>query len=416
MAGWGTYPWATSPWAGESGASVEIFETVAVSESMTVLLPLEVSYATALTPYLVEVFFNRNLDYGYAPLLTTSNYTTVPILTINSVLYGGASNSVRLITDQQTDPLYTLTVAQAQSSSGDPLDSAHRTAIFAGFGAVPTFFATAQSRTKVQLVFSAEMEQNAEFSNPASYILTDLNLNRIIITSATIYGPTPVQRLTLELDSEMDPGGYYVITIVDPNVKTATGLNIVPDYDMFQWGEMQAPWRTTNSINIDIDRFSGEVSGGLLGQPLGQVFFSPALEVAIADSSVQIDSVSCCTRAYDVYTVPSLPDPEPLMTWGSEQTFTSILSGNTMGNVLWAPSDRLGLSTFALNDFQQEAISQAVDGPADGVLQETFDQTRVSLLNVDDWGLYDGVVTSFKTADNLTPIPAGTTTNISLQP
>lgn len=412
MAGWGTYPWSTSPWAGAVGEFVEIVETVAVSESIEVVFPLEVASATALTPYLVEVFFSQNLDYGYAPILTTGNYSTVPALTISNVLYGGAPNSIRLVTNQQMDPLYTLTVVQAESLTGDPLDPAHRTAIFAGFGAAPTFFAAAQSRTKVQLVFSAEMEQNVEFLTPASYTVTDLNLNPIPVTSATAYGPTPVQRLTLELDSEMNPGGYYVVTIVNPNVKTTTGLNVVPTYDMFQWAEMQAPYRTTTPININISSFSGETSGGLLGQPLGQVFFSPALEAAIADSSIQIDSVSCCTRAYDVYTIPILPDPEPLMTWGPEQTFTTVLSGN----VLWATADRLGLSTFTLSDFQQETMPQAVDGPADGVLQETYDQTRVSLLNVDDWGLYDGVVTPFKTADNLTPIPAGSTTNISLQP
>jgi len=320
------------------------------------------------------------------------------------------------VTNQQMDPLYTLTVVQAESLTGDPLDPAHRTAIFAGFGAAPTFFAAAQSRTKVQLVFSAEMEQNVEFLTPASYTVTDLNLNPIPVTSATAYGPTPVQRLTLELDSEMNPGGYYVVTIVNPNVKTTSGLNLVPTYDMFQWGEMQALYRRT-PLNIPISNFSGEVSGGLLGQPLGQVFFSPALETAIADSSIQIDSVSCCTRAYDVYTIPSLPDPYPLMTFGPGQTYSSVLSNSN--SVLWAPADRLGLAHVNLVDLREDTLPTAVDGPADAILQETFDQTRVSLLNVVDWVIPGGPLPQgipFMTADNLTPIPPGTTTNISLQP
>lgn len=413
MGGWGAYPWATSPWAGTPGFTVSIVETVPVSESLEVLLPFEVTSAISLTPYLVEVYFNRNVDYGFAPVLTPSNYSTVPSLTISSVLFGGTSKSVRLVTSLQTDPLYVLTVDQAESSTGDPLDPAHKTAIFAGFGTAPTFFASAQSRTKVQLTFSEEMEQNVAFSNPASYQLTDLNFNPITITSATIYGPSPVQRLILELGSEMDPGGYYVLFIVSPAVKTASGLNPDPNYDMFQWGEMQAPYRV-GPMSINIDRFSGEVSGGLLGQPLGQIFFSPALEAAIADSSIQIDSVSCCTRAYDVYTMPPLPDPYPLMTFGPEQTYSSVLGGT--GNVLWAPADRLGLATLTLSDFQEETMPQAVDGPADAILQETLDPSRVSLLNVDDWVLFDGVGTPFATADNLTPIPAGATTNINLQP
>jgi hypothetical protein len=76
----------------------------------------------------------------------------------------------------------------------------------------------------------------------------------------------------------------------------------------------------------------------------------------------------------------------------------------------------LGQAKFALADFQQETLPQAVDGPADATLQETFDQSRVSLLNVDTWVLFDGVGTSFATADNLAPIPPGITTNINLQP
>jgi hypothetical protein len=257
------------------------------------------------------------------------------------------------------------------------------------------------------------MLQNVPFSDPASYTVTDLNFNSLPIISATIYGPTPVQRLTLELGVEMAPGGYYVVTAVDPNIKTAAGLNLSPNYDMFHWEEMQAPYRNA-PINIDIQRFSGEVSGGLLGQPLGQIFFSPALEAAIANSSIQIDSVSCCTRAYDVYTMPSLPDPYPLVIFGADLPYITVIGGS--GNVLWAPAERLGLARFGLADFQEETLPQAVDGPADAILQETFDQSRVSLLNVDTWVLFDGVGTPFATADNLTPIPAGTTTNINLQP
>jgi len=411
MPGWGIYPYGTSPWATGLSGPVEIPETVGVSEAVALTLPLRVVSATALSPFLVQVEFGQALDFGYAPVLNTANYSTVPILGISSVAIGPTSSTVWLTTDQLTQPIYTLTVADARSSVGDTLDPAHRTAIFAGFGTAPVFFASAQSRTKIQLVFSTEMEQNAAIVSAGSYQVTDLNLTPITVTSATIYGPTPAQRVTLELDSEMVPGGYYVVQITNPGVKTVGGLNLNPTYDMFQWGEMQTPMRGI-PISIDISNFSGEVSGGLLGQPLGQIFFSPALEAAIANSTIQVDSVSCCTRAYDTYTMPSLPDPEPLMTWGPNQTYSATL-GN---NVLWATADRLGLAQVNLSDLREDTVAAPVDGPADAILQETFDQSRVSLLNVSTWTLYDGVGTPFSTADNLTPVPAGTTTNISLQP
>ena len=42
--------------------------------------------------------------------------------------------------------------------------------------------------------------------------------------------------------------------------------------------------------------------------------------------------------------------------------------------------------------------------------------SKVALLNVEDWVLYDGVGTTFICADNLAPVGPGTTTNINLQP
>lgn len=413
MPGWGTYPYGTSPWAGTYFSGANVLEVVPVSELLEVDAPIQVVGATPLSAHLVEVAFNRALDFSYLPILSISNYDVAPPLAVTSVYAGFTPNTVRLGTGDQTEPIYTLTVTAARSTTGDNLDPAHRTAIFAGYLTAPSFYSAAQSRTKIQLVFSEEMLQNVAFLDVGSYTVTDLNLNSLIIASVTAYGPTPVQRLTLELTGEMDPGGYYVVTVANPNVKTVTGLNLNPNYDMFQWKEMQAAARYA-PLNIDIAKFSGEISGGLLGQPLGQVFFSPALEAAIANSSIQVDSVSCCTKAYDTYTVPSLPDPYPLMTFDPTLPYSTVIGGS--GNVLWAPAERLGQAKFALADFQQEILPQAVDGPADAILQETFDQSRVSLLNVDTWILFDGVGTSFATADNLAPIPPGITTNINLQP
>jgi hypothetical protein len=164
--------------------------------------------------------------------------------------------------------------------------------------------------------------------------------------------------------------------------------------------------------SIPIEDFSGEASGGLLGQPLGQVFFSPAFDVATADSIIQVDEVSVCTQAYDVYTIPSLPDPNPLSIYSPGQPYSTTLNAD----VLWATAERLGLARFNLVDNQTETMPSPTDGPADATLQETFDQSKVALLNVEDWVLYDGVGTSFICADNTVPVGPGATTNINLQP
>jgi len=406
--GWGGNYWGKGTWGLGIIPPVAVYEGLALSEGLTVWVPLRVEAAQALTTFRVEITFSHDLDFGYAPLLTPSNYS-IPGLTVDDASPGHTSKTVRLTTSEQGASTYTVTVTAAESYAGDPLDPNFDEYSFPGFPIAPTFFAAAQSRTKVQLIFSTEMLQNAEFSDPASYQLTTLGGTPVAIASAAIYGPTPVRRLDLTLGADLEPGGHYVLTILDPAVQTAGGLPIYPTTDLFQWAEA-AGWVGDSPLSIAIDEFSGEVSGGLLGQPLGQVFFSPALEASAANSSIQLDEVAVCTRAYDTYTFPELPDPEPLMTYGG-----AILT--TIGdNVLWAPAPRLGLATFTISDLREDTLPTVVDGPADATLQETFDQSKVALLNVEDWVLYDGVGTSFICADNLAPVGPGATTNINLQP
>ncbi len=387
--GFGGGSWGGGSWGGSSGANPPqiVYETVTFSESLDVLVPLLVTNAQALNAFLVEVTFSHNLDYGYAPVLSTGNYSSDQGLTILGVSIGPTSNTVRLVTSEQGPLTYNLTVGDGRSAPGDPLTPPNQGFAFPGFPIAPRFFAAAQSRTKVQLVFSTEMLQNTEFSDIASYSVTDLGGTPIAIASATIFGPTPVQRLTLELAADMDPGGYYVVTILDPAVQTTRALPIYPDNDLFQWAEAAA-FVDGNPLNIAFDQFSGEVSGGLLGRPLGQVFFSPALEASAADSSIQIDEVSVCTRAYDVYTIPSLPDPEPFATFGGPTT-------TTIGDhVLWAPAERLGLARINLTDLREEAMPTTVDGPADATLIETVDANRAAFLNVPGYTLFPGAANS----------------------
>jgi len=402
--GWGATGWGGAL-ASDSGL---LFETITLSESLTVWLPLSVISAVPLSPYIVVVHFSHDLDLGYGPNFDPSNYSTVPSLTIVGADPGPTANTVRLQTLEQVATTYTLSVSDAHSATGDALNPAAKTALFAGFAVAPTYFATAQSQSKVMLTFSTGMLENAAIADTASYIVEDFAGTTKSVTSVTLNRPAgdPVYWVTLELGDDLDPGGYYIVTI-DPAIKASNGLSITPRTDVFQWEarDLDQP------IGMVISDFSGEVSSGLLGQPLGQVFFSPALDSAVsASSSIQIDEIAVCTRAYDTYTFPPLPDPEPLMVYGG---FGLTTLGN---NVLWAPAPRLGLATFHQVDTREDTMPTAVDGPADATLQETFDQSKVALLNVGDWVLFDGVGTSFICADNLAPVGPGATTNINLQP
>jgi hypothetical protein len=157
--------------------------------------------------------------------------------------------------------------------------------------------------------------------------------------------------------------------------------------------------------------FTGEVSGGLLGQPAGQVFFSPALENSAANSVIQIDSVQVCTRAYDQYEFPELPDPTPIYTFGPSSTGATIGSG-----VLWAPAWRLGLVEMDLSDAQEDTVATAVSGPCDITLEEPIDITAGGFLNDSRWRIFPGAPdTDFTIINNLAPVGPGPTINQNLE-
>jgi hypothetical protein len=411
--GFGGGPWGGSPWGGGgiSGiAPVSIDETVPISESVTATLTIRLVGAVPLSAFVVQATFSLDLDYAYPPMLSVSNYS-IPGLTVTTVDVGPTPTSVLLSTTEQGPTVYTLTVTAAHSTLGDTLNPAYNTAVFSGLPVQPTFFAAAQSRTKVELIFSVAMLQNAAFEDVASYQIADLNGSVVPIVSATPSGPAPIRRVTLGLGSNLSPGGYYVATVLSASVVTTVLEPVYANTDLFQWAEMSAPINT-GPIEIPIRDFSGEVSTGLLGQPLGQVFFSPALDMSAANSVIQVDEVSVCTQAYDSYEFPFIPDPQPLMTFGVGQPYSTLLNADA----LWATAERLGVARVNLSDYRSETIPATVDGPCDAVLQEVFDQSKVALLNVSDWVLFDGVNTSFICADNTAPIGPGTTTAINLEP
>lgn len=408
--GFGGGPWGGGPWGGAAPTQggVDVVETVSLFESSNITLPLRVETAVALNPFVVQVNFAHALDGTYAPNFDWTSYS-IAGLSVLSVVPGPTSESVRLRTTEQGPLVYTVVVLDAKSATGDFIDPLNDTALFAGWPVEPTFFATAQSSTKVQLTFSTGMLQNAAYTNPVNYSVTDLNGASVPVLAVTAVGTSPNRRVALELGTPLVPGGYYVATILSPPIQTVFTDPILPAYDLFRWD--QAPTTAgATTFTIKLSDFTGEVTGGILGDPAGLVFFSPSLETAAPNSSIQVDDVSVCTRAFDVYTPPSPPDPSPLYTFSSNGP-----SGTIGGSVLFAPFERLLGARINVTLQPSDALGPYVDGPAAAILSSSFDPAYVSLLNNSFWTLYDGLGTPFITANNLAPIPPGPTQVITLQ-
>jgi len=396
--------WGTG--GGGLTSSDSLNEYLNLSESLGVDLPFTLKGAVSLHFDQVEVDFSHPVDPTTG--LNVANYS-IPGLTLTGAIpHLTDPRSVVLNTSVQVPTTYTLTVSLVvESTGGDLLVSGQNVADFAGVGVAPTFTAAARGTRKVGLTFSEAMLENADLTSPASYSVKTMFGVDVPVASVATAGPSPVSGVELTLGTDLAAGNYYAVT-VEAGVKTlAWELSVYPDTQVFVWA---SDWVAGIPLVVGQGQFSGEVSGGLLGQPLGQIFFSPALETAASSSTLEVDSVSLCTRAYDEYQVPDLPDPRFLTTWSPGQA-------SVLGDVLWAPAWRVGLAQVILHDLRTETMPAAVDGPADATLVETIDITRASFLNDERWKLYDGGgATVFETADNLTPIGPGPTTNINLQP
>jgi hypothetical protein len=256
------------------------------------------------------------------------------------------------------------------------------------------------------------MTIDSAFVSPVNYMVSTLAGVPLTTLSVSEVPDGTHRRAELVLDEELVPGGYYTVT-VSQTIQTVDNQSLSPGISLFQWEE-----HVPSPISIPFSNFSGEVSGGLLGSPDGLVFFSPAYDMAVANSVILIDSIGLCTRAYDIYEIPDIPDPPFLYTFAAP---TSAMASSLLGAgvVLWAPAERIGLARVNLSDFQEDALAPPVDGPADAILVETIDITSAGFLNDTRWETFPAVTASlgpFTTAANLVPIGPGPTVNINLQP
>jgi hypothetical protein len=260
----------------------------------------EVSTATSLSEVLVRVDFTATLDLTHAANFNPVNYT-IAGLTVSDVDPSG-NTAVILRTSRQDQIPYVVVVnatsGRIQAIGADFLDPAHAEATFDGDPARASFAAAIQSRRKVQLRFSEAMQIDDAFVDPLNYQLSRLDGLASNIQRVEQTGPDDT-RGQLILAEDLIPLAYYSLQ-VGVLVRSQAGRTIRPEGVLLQWKEaIPRPFR------LRFGSFSGEAKGGLLGAPDGQIFFSPAFGANAANSVIEIDSVRVCTRAYDVYSIPS---------------------------------------------------------------------------------------------------------------
>jgi len=364
---------------------------------------LRVHSAEAPNPYTVLVQFTQPLDVAFPPILSPANYT-IPGLTVISAEFASI-NTIRLTTSEQSYALYTVTVGQARSTAGLPLDVVYRTANFTGFAINPGFIAKALTKRRIRLQFSLTMQADVNLTNLASYGVRMIDGNILPIDSVELEQPSNVLSLVLTLGTDLVSLEWYAV-YVSLAVKSTGGLSLVPNTRTIQYVE------TSKSFTATLSSFTGEVQGGLYGNPLGLVFFSPALEVPLANSVIQIDQVDVCTTAYDTYVPPSPVDPKALYTWQQGGPQTGL---GQSGVALWAPFPRLVEAKLELGAIYEETVPPPHSGRAEIQVREPWDKDFVSLLNNTYWGLFTPVgppPVAFITANNLAPIPPGPMTTI----
>ena len=360
--------------------------------------PFVVTGAEAQTGTLVEVAFSALLDAGFAATTDPGNYA-IPGLTVTAVTRG--TSSVLLTTSPQAAQTYVVTVTAAKDVLGRTLAPYGRTATFtglinpAGARVVPT------GPRRVRLIFSEPLARSADLLDPASYRITTVDGEDLLISGVVAEQTGNPVSMVVQLGEDLVPTRVYVARL-SSDLLTPDGREVSPRSLPFQWA--MAPLRA----QVALGSFSGEVTGGLLGQHAGLVFFSPALLSPLASSVIQVDSVSACTKAYDEYHLPAPVDPSALFLWGG-----GAVTG--LGDaVLWGGAGVLSEARVDLHQKVLDAAPQAADGHCVATLTEPFDVSYLAYLNNPYWTLNGSGGALFLCADNGAPIPPGPTTTITL--
>lgn len=377
------------------------------------MVPFGVAEAVSLSPTWVRVRFTDLIDPADPVFALPANYSLSPALQVKAAFREGAQ-SVRILTETQSAVTYTLTVAAGRSVYGDPIDLRLHSVDFDGLGANATFFAVPIRQDRVRLVFSQRMSPAPATLDPANYQILNAQTGDISVIDEVTpeYNGVELVSVVLELAAALQITGVYQAK-VEAAVRSYYNTSVFPDTSKFQWVQ------PTGQLVVPMAAFSGELHGGPLGSRLGLhnglIYFSPALEAAAANSIIEVDECSVCTKAYDEYHLPVPPDPKVLYTFGPGQLTTL-----GAGAVLWAAPPRICEARTVLQDLRQEAMPQAADSHCVATFREPWDHSHVALLNNTYWKLFDGGASPpmpFITANNIAgPIPPGPTTTRVLQP
>jgi len=264
------------------------------------------------------------------------------------------------------------------------------------------FTAKAVSSTRVLLLFGTVMPSAPVLVDPATYTVVSLAGVTATVTAVQAFTSAVVLTLGGALASSM----HYNVIIA--GALSMDGLSLTGKKSSFQW--TASPRR----VRIPLRDFSGEARGGLLGEPEGLVFFSPAFDQPAPTSAIQVDEVSVCTKSYDTYSIPQPIDPSPLYTYSG-----TAPSSTLNGAVLWAAFPRLVDARIEPSLLPSDALAAYVDSRCIAELSEPLDPDFVGLLNNNGWKLFDNTSPpprAFITANNLAPIPPGGGSTITLQP
>jgi len=346
--------------------------------------------AESLNSYTVVLQFNAPLNLSYAPNYLPVNYV-IPGLTVSRVTQNPSNpTSVILRTSKQQYILYTVTVLDVQNIQADTPDPQHRFAEFTGYSLTARFNARALAANRIRLFFYQPMLADNVLRHHNSYAVQNENGVYNPVLSATLEQPSNVTSVVLTLQNNLVSTEWYRVD-VSGLIKTVGGLSVIPRSATFQWVSRPP------SVQVGIDKFTGEARGGLFGNPMGQVFFSPALEEPLANSAIEVEEVAVCTTAYDSYTVPQPIDPFPLYTWKKHQP----LRGLGAGVVLWGAFPRLMDAKFDLvSRYEDEA-----EPPSDGAVSLSFSYSSYTTLNSNRWTLHAPYNENpFQTASNLSPM------------
>jgi hypothetical protein len=347
--------------------------------------PYGVAGATSYSPHFVQVRFTDLIDLSDPSYLIPSNYVITPTLTVTAVIIESA-DSVILQTSAQSLEVYTVTVGEATSFFGVPMVPPLNVATFTGYPSVPGYFSAATTPFRVRCIFSTPMLLNAALTSPSSYTVTDLNFGNFPVLTAEPEQTGNPLSVVLTLSIPMETDNWYQ-TILSPAIVDVNGQSPKPSAVDFQF---ILPATTTS---VSIPEFTGEVSGGPFGHPDGLVFFSPSLNVAAANSIIQVEEVDVCSKAYDSYHIPQPIDPAPFYLWSPNGPKTFL--EKEQGFVLFAGFPRLSEARFEL-DFPElrDRVPLSVDTSVCITMRAQYQPGYVPFLNDPAWWHFDGTHTS----------------------